>query len=68
MSPHMGQDALMDEIKQLRDKLRKYGRRNWPKLALASGVPVKTITKIAYGEIRVPGADKYLLLLRHMEE
>lgn len=57
----------MNEIELLRKRLRALGRKHWPVAAKAAGMSVPALEKFAYGRTRVPRADHYVRLVKHMD-
>jgi hypothetical protein len=56
----------MDEFEFVRSRLRDLGRSQWDGVAAATGVPVKTIQRIAYDPSANPTIASFLPLLKHL--
>jgi predicted transcriptional regulator len=49
-------------------KLNEAGHKNWPEIADGSGVPEKTMSKIAYGETKDPRESTVSALVSYFEQ
>lgn len=57
----------MEELDFVRSRLREMGRSQWEGVASATGVPVKTIQRIAYDPESNPTVGNFLPLLKYLQ-